>query len=102
MGITLDQILARRPIDPEKLDVMVSDLRCRYRAAHLADIRRQQAVTQVDLAKTMGTAQNRVSQIERGDIDRTRIATLRRYIEALGGTLHVDAEFGDTRYAIAG
>jgi Asp-tRNA(Asn)/Glu-tRNA(Gln) amidotransferase A subunit family amidase len=39
--------------------------------------------------------------IERGDIDLAKIETVRHYVEALGGQLTVEAQFGDTRYVIA-
>jgi transcriptional regulator with XRE-family HTH domain len=70
------------------------------RAYKLREVREAQAVTQVELAKDLGIGQNRVSQIERGDIDHSRVLTLRRYVEALGGHLSVEASFGDTRYVL--
>ena len=46
-------------------------------------------------------SQNRVSRIEHGDIERAQVDTLRKYVEALGGTLHVEVEYGDERIQIA-
>jgi hypothetical protein len=43
----------------------------------------------------------RVSAIEHGEVDRTELATLRSYVEALGGKLRVVADFGDTEYTVA-
>ncbi|MDR1431384.1 MAG: helix-turn-helix transcriptional regulator [Propionibacteriaceae bacterium] len=98
--ITLDEQLARRPIDPAKLEAMAADLRAQVRAYRLREIRQAHAMTQVELAKELNIGQNRVSQIEHGDIDHTYVATLRRYVEALGGRLSLEASFGDTSYTI--
>ena len=70
-------------------------------AARLRELRAEHEVTQVELAWELRVSQNRVSQIERGDVDKAQIDTLRKYVEALGGTLTVEAIFGDSRYVIA-
>ncbi|MGC5009307.1 hypothetical protein ACLQ2R_00945 [Streptosporangium sp. DT93] len=36
-----------------------------------------------------------------GQIDRAEVATLRSYVEALGGRLRVVADFGDVEYTVA-
>ncbi|MBB1259877.1 XRE family transcriptional regulator [Streptomyces alkaliterrae] len=70
------------------------------RAYRLAEIRREQALTQRGVAETMGVSAPRVSALEHGEIDRTEVATLRSYVEALGGRLRVVADFGDTEYTV--
>jgi hypothetical protein len=40
-------------------------------------------------------------QIEHGDLSRAEVATLRAYVEALGGQLEVSATFGEQRMRIA-
>jgi transcriptional regulator with XRE-family HTH domain len=101
MARTLEDQLRERPIDPEELASMVADLRRQVRGARLREVRQAQGMTQVQVAAELHVAQNRVSQIERGDLDRSRIETVRRYVEALGGELTVEASFGDARYVIA-
>ncbi|WP_395295616.1 helix-turn-helix domain-containing protein [Kitasatospora hibisci] len=71
-------------------------LRAEVRAYRLAEVRKSQHLTQVEVAAAMGVGQPRVSQIERGDLDIAELPTLRKYIEALGGQLRVVADFGDT------
>ena len=44
---------------------------------------------------------DRISRIEHGDIERAQVDTLRKYVEALGGTLHVEVEYGEERIQIA-
>jgi DNA-binding XRE family transcriptional regulator len=59
----------------------------------LRELRRARAMTQVEMAKSLGIAQKQISEIEkRTDM---HISTLRRSIEALGGTLSLVARFPD-------
>lgn len=61
----------------------------------LAEIRRAIGLTQIELAETLELGQGNVSKLERqADM---YLSTLRRYVEALGGTLHLTAEFPDGR-----
>jgi DNA-binding transcriptional regulator YiaG len=61
----------------------------------LSEIRRAIGLTQIDLAESLEIGQGTVSKLERqSDM---YISTLRRYVEALGGTLHLTAEFPDGR-----
>lgn len=71
------------------------------RAHQLAEIRREQALTQRDVAETMGVSPPRVSAIEHGEVERVAVSTLRSYVEALGGRLRVVADFGDVEYTVA-
>ncbi|XVS64971.1 XRE family transcriptional regulator [Actinosynnema sp. CA-299493] len=61
----------------------------------LAQLREQQGLSQSEVAARMGISQPRVSQLERGDVDQMVVDTLERYITALGGRLHVVADFDD-------
>ena len=61
----------------------------------LQELRRARTMTQVQMAKNMGVAQKQISEVEkRTDM---HISTLRRSIEALGGTLSLVAEFPDRK-----
>jgi DNA-binding XRE family transcriptional regulator len=86
---------------PEQKQVAIDQLVAEVRAYKLAEIRHEQALTQRDVAASMGVSTPRVSAIEHGETDRTEIATLRSYVEALGGKLRVLADFGDTEYRVA-
>jgi predicted XRE-type DNA-binding protein len=76
-------------------------IRAETRAFQLAELRREQDLTQQDVAGSMGVSAPRVSAIERGDVERVELSTLRAYVEALGGHLQVIAEFGDSIYRVA-
>src|SRR5689334_7852007 len=59
--------------------------------------------TQVDVAGEAEMDQADVSRLEaRSDFEDCQVATLRRYVEALGGTLELVARFDDKRISIAG
>ena len=70
------------------------------RAWHLAMVRTERDRTQDDVAQAMGVTQPRVSAIERGELDTVTLATLRAYVQALGGKLRVVADFGDQEYRL--
>ena len=62
---------------------------------NLAQMRKDAGITQAQLAQALGVNQSRISAIEHGDPDSMSLATIRAYIEALGGKLRLAAEFGD-------
>ena len=69
-------------------------------AWRLAGIRRHRRVTQQDLAETLGVSQSRVSQIERQSVDDTVVSTLAAYIEALGASILIIADFGGEQFVL--
>ncbi|MCA1682102.1 MAG: helix-turn-helix domain-containing protein, partial [Actinobacteria bacterium] len=70
------------------------------RAHRLAEIRRAYGLDQSDVAERIGVSQSRISRIERGELDRSEIATVRSYVEALGGEIVIVAKFGDERITV--
>lgn len=59
--------------------------------ASLKDLRQAVEKTQVDLAEALGVGQDTISRLEqRSDM---LLSTLRRYIEGMGGTLELVAQF---------
>lgn len=67
----------------------------------LRELREALNLTQVELAARLDVSQNRVSRLEHGDLERTQIDTLRRYVEALGATLRIEVQLGDERIRLA-
>ena len=61
----------------------------------LNELRRHFAMTQEQVAASMGVTQESVSQIERRN--EILLSTLLKYVDALGGTLEVTAVVGDQR-----
>ncbi|HZX04737.1 helix-turn-helix domain-containing protein [Kribbella sp.] len=70
------------------------------RAHRLADLRQQHGLTQTDVADRLHITQTAVSKIERGELARSELSTIRRYVEALGGKLEIVADFGDERLVL--
>ena len=97
MARTLQDILRTRPVDRVRVEQQKRRMRYQLRAYRLRELREESELTQVALAELLQVSQNRVSRIERGELDRTQLDTLRRYVEALGGTLHLQAEFNGER-----
>lgn len=101
MAKTYQEFLKERPGDPEAQALHMERMLAEVRAYRLRELREMMAMTQTDVAHTLAISQKRVSEIERGDVDRTKVDTLRRYADALGGTLRVEVQVGDETYQIA-
>jgi DNA-binding XRE family transcriptional regulator len=84
----------------ERLEADTKRTIAEVRAHRLAEIRREQSTTQSALAKIMHVSQGRVSQIESGRLANSELGTLRSYVEALGGSLRIVADFGDGELTI--
>ncbi len=98
---TLDETTVRRAPRRNVVDAHKERMRAEVRAWRLRELREQFELTQVELADLLHVSQNRVSRIERGDIDKAQIDTLHRYVEALGGTLHLEVHVGEDTFKIA-
>lgn len=101
MATSMEEMLAKRPVDREVVEVHKKRLLDEVRAYRLRELREASELTQVQLAGRLHVTQNRVSRIEHGDIDRAQVDTLRKYVEAIGGTLRIEVELGDERIQIA-
>ena len=77
-------------------DHMIAEIRAR----RLAEVRKRQNATQVEVAAAMGVSQARVSRIEKGQLERSEVETLAAYVRALGGRLKIIADFGDETYLL--
>ncbi|MHB8644608.1 MAG: helix-turn-helix domain-containing protein [Thermomicrobiales bacterium] len=59
----------------------------------LQKLREHQKVTQHELAEALGVAQSNISRIEHEDDP--QVSTIRKFVEALGGELVLQAKIGD-------
>lgn len=101
MGKSFRELQAELPIDRDAVDAIKREMLAEVRAYRLRELREQAAMTQVQLADVLDVSQNRISRIEHGDIERTQVDTLRRYVEAFGGTLHIEVAVDGDRFTIA-
>lgn len=98
---TLDQLATRRPPRRDAVDAYKKRMLAETRAWRLRELREQESLTQNAVAKRLNVSQNRVSRIERGDIDKTEVETLRRYAEAIGGQLCLGIKIGGDTLQLA-
>ena len=84
MSYTLEDFKADHDLDQKTIDERKEQLLEEMRLYELKEARKQQDVTQKQLAERMGVSQKRVSSLESGDVDKTEIRTLRRYLDAIG------------------
>lgn len=101
MALSYEDYLAKHPVDREIIDQHKARMLAKVRAYRLRELREQAGFTQAQLAERIGVGQRQVSKIERGDLDNTRICTVRRYLEAVGGELTIEYVMGDVRVRIA-
>ncbi len=101
MAKSLEDLLSARPVNRAEVNAHKKRMLDEIRAYRLRELREASELTQVELAERLQVSQNRVSRIERGDIEHTQIDTLRKYVEAVGGQLRVEVELGDQRVKIA-
>jgi DNA-binding XRE family transcriptional regulator len=84
--------------DPIRRARVEAHKRAIYASRHLAELRKERALTQKQMATLLGVSQARISQIERGV--NLELETLSSYVEALGGHLCLSATFPDTTVAL--
>lgn len=94
-------VRAKRPVDQATVTEHVARMEAEERAYRLREIREEQGVTQKELADRMAITQPTVSALESGDLDRSGLATLKSYVEALGGTVEVTATFGSRKVVLS-
>ncbi|HEY3717938.1 MAG TPA: helix-turn-helix domain-containing protein [Jatrophihabitantaceae bacterium] len=92
---TRDDLVAGGALDEKRVASARKGLDDAVQAHRLAEIRKAQGGTQKEVAAAMNVSQARVSNIERGELQRAELGTLQSYVEALGGRLRVVADFGD-------
>lgn len=101
MARSLEDVLSTRPVDRTTVDDHKSRMLEEVRAYQLRELREALGLTQVQLADALDVSQNRVSRLEHGDLERTQVDTLRRYVEAVGGHLYIEVQIGNSRIRIA-
>ncbi|MBK5239434.1 MAG: helix-turn-helix transcriptional regulator [Actinomycetales bacterium] len=100
MTRTIDDFLKDHPADEVALQGDINGMLAEIRAYKLRELREALELTQVELAAKIDVSQNRISRIEHGDIEKSQVDTLRKYVEAVGGTLRLEVEIGDQRFTL--
>ncbi len=99
--VAWQDVRAKRPVDDAAVADHIARMEAEERAYRLREIREEQGVTQKQLAERMHLTQPTISALESGDLDRSGLATLKSYVEALGGTIEVVATFGDRKLVVS-
>lgn len=101
MAMTLEDFLADHPVDRANVEAHKERMLAEVRAYHLRELREQAGLTQQQLADRIGVSQRQVSKIERGDLNNSKVGTIRAYLEAVGGGLALEFVVGDMRVQVA-
>ena len=88
-----DKIKSLSPKRQEKIAQLTKELIAEE--ITLQELRKQRHLTQEDIAKLLGIKQENVSRLERRN--NLHLSTLKDYIHALGGKLHLVIEFPDQK-----
>lgn len=89
---TLEHILAEeKPDVVAEAEVLAAELRLNI---HLAELRERVQKTQTEMAQALGVKQPTVAGMEKPGRD-IKLSTLKRYIEAAGGTLQLRIDLPD-------
>ena len=94
MPTNVDDLIKRlSPVQRKKVEARAAELMAE--AMTLRELRRARKLTQVRVAKKLGITQDSVSRLEkRSDL---LLSTLRKTVEAMGGSLTLVAEFPDRK-----
>lgn len=101
MNMTIMDIVKDRPVDRKKVDAHKQRMLSEVRAYKLRELREQAGLTQAELASRIGVGQRQVSKIEHGDLENSKIGTIRSYLNAVGGELAIEYVVGDQRLQVA-
>ena len=98
--MTIDDILAERPVDRGRVEAHKARMLSEVRAYRLRELREDAGLTQAQAAERPGDGPRQVSKHEHGDHDAAPIGTIRRYLEAVGGSLSLEYVAGDRRVVV--
>jgi transcriptional regulator with XRE-family HTH domain len=88
-----EQLRASSKLLPAELAAIDAKVARDIARMRLPELRRAREMTQATIAQNTGMAQGDISRLERRTD--SYVGTLRRYVEALGGTLRIVASFPD-------
>ena len=101
MAMDLDEFLADHPVNREKVEAHKERMLAEVRAYRLRELRENAGLTQQELAERIGVSQRQISKIEHGDLDNSKVGTIRGYLEAVGGGLALEYVTADARVQVA-
>jgi len=97
----LRDLLAEHPVHRARVEGRKKQMLAEVRAYRLRELREAAGLTQAQLAPRIGVSQRQSSKIERGDLDSSKIGTIRGYLEVVGGDLAIEYVTGDSHVQVA-
>ena len=97
MSYTPEQFMKDSGISDQEVKDAKDRMLEQMRLYELKEAREARNMTQKQLAESMGVSQKRISVLESGDVEHVEVSTLKRYLEGIGGDLHVTAKLPDGR-----
>lgn len=88
-SIDLDQLTSELGLDKERIDQEKVRLLHQQRLFALRELRRLANKTQTEISEAMGVTQNRISKLERYELEKLELRTLAAFANALGGKLKI-------------
>ena len=100
MSKTYTEAAAERRRDPRRRARVEREKALILAGMRLHDLRKEQGLSQTELARRLGVSQERISRLERAED--VKLSTLQSYVDALGGHLEVSAVIGDETVVLTG
>ena len=97
---TREELMELLGADEEGMEQAKREREAFVHAWHLQQLRKGRGLTQRDVAKELHVSQPRIHEIERGELGKMGIDTLRGYIRALGGDIELNAVIDGNTYRI--
>lgn len=94
-------VRSRADLNETSVEQHKERMRGEVQAARLREMRKRRGLTQQEVADRMEVTQPRVAAIENGDLPKAEVGTVKRYIEALGGSVEIVADFDGERVALS-
>ncbi|KAB1935537.1 helix-turn-helix transcriptional regulator [Micromonospora sp. ALFpr18c] len=94
-------VRSRMNLDEAKVEQHKERMHGEVRATRLREMREKRGLTQQQVADRMNVSQPRVVAIESGELPKTEVGTVARYIAALGGKAEFVAEFDGERVTLS-
>jgi predicted XRE-type DNA-binding protein len=95
----LKDIVEELGIDESEIEIERSKIRRQQHFFRLRELRGATVLTQSDLAELMMLTQNRISKLEREDLDKLELRTIRKFVEGLGGSVRIQVEINGQRFS---
>lgn len=95
--LKLVDVVKRRGLNTEAINTEKQKLLRTQKLYALRQLRSLSKRTQTEIALALGVTQNRISKLERYELEKLELRTITSYIEALGGKLTIEVELsGET------